>query len=94
MRFPEVAQAIDDIDEVVRAMDGSLADLNTSLDVKLAEWEGGAYGSYQDTKSMWMTSASDIKTPLTSIRNAVAASSERMAATEMANATALARQRA
>jgi len=93
MQFPIVAQAIDDIDEVVRAMNTSLTDLNTSLRTKLADWEGGAYGSYQQTENTWMTAAKDIETLLMAIRNAVAASSERMAATEMNNAAALARGR-
>lgn len=93
MRFPMVAQAIDDIDEVVRAMDTSLSDLNTSLRTKLADWEGGAFGSYAETEATWNTAASDIKNLLFAIRNAVASSSERMAMTEMNNAAALARRR-
>lgn len=91
VNFPMLAAAAGDIDECVRAMDISLADLNTSLDTKLADWEGGAYGNYEQTKTMWMNAAGEIKILLDSIRRGVESANERMTMTELANAARLTR---
>lgn len=91
MSFPALTRAAGDIDECVRAMDTALADLNTSLDTKLADWEGGAFGSYEQTKAMWMNAAGEIKILLESIRRGVDSANERMALTELANANRLTR---
>lgn len=89
--FAALTQAAADIDEVTGALDIALNDLNTSLDSKLADWDGGAFGSYQQTKAMWMNAAGEIKILLNSIARGVDAANERMAITELGNAARLTR---
>jgi WXG100 family type VII secretion target len=91
VNFMALTQAAADIDEVVRAMDISLSDLNRSLDTKLADWDGGAFGSYADTKAMWMNAADQIKILLNAIKSGVDKSNETMAMTELNNAHRLTR---
>jgi WXG100 family type VII secretion target len=91
VNFAELTQAAADIDEVTRAMDIALGDLHTSLRTKLADWDGGAFGSYTDTKAAWDNAANQIKILLDSIRRGVDAANERMANTELAAAARLTR---
>jgi early secretory antigenic target protein ESAT-6 len=91
VNFPALQQAVGDIDNTVSAMNTTLTDLDGRLQSKLAEWDGGAYGSYEQTKLMWMTAAQNISNLLFEIRDAVNASNEQMFMTEMRNASRLQR---
>lgn len=91
MQFPLMVQAIDDINVVVGAMETSLSDLDGSLRLKLAAWEGMANGTYQASQTAWNTAATDIKNLLFEIRNAMQRSVERMQTAEDMNVNALAR---
>lgn len=89
--FAALQLAASDIDETVRAMDQTLDDLNTSLRVKLQDWDGGAFGSYAETENMWMSAAQEIKVLLNSIQMAVERSNQDMLETEIRNAQRLGR---
>jgi WXG100 family type VII secretion target len=91
VNFAELTQAAADIDEVTRALDIALGDLHTSLRTKLADWDGGAFGSYADTKAAWDNAANQIKILLDAIRRGVEGANERMANTELAAAARLTR---
>jgi WXG100 family type VII secretion target len=91
VNFAELTQAAADIDEVTRAMDIALSDLHTSLSAKLVDWDGGAFGSYRDTKAAWDNAAGQIKILLDSIRRGVESANERMAMTELNAAARLTR---
>lgn len=87
VEFPALWQAAMDIDSAVGHMNTSIGELNTSLNTKLAEWAGDANSEYSIAKTNWNSAAAEIDRLLTSIKNAVNASNERMAAAEMRNAT-------
>jgi ESAT-6 family protein len=84
--FPALAQAVSDIDTAISTMRTELDELDTRIRPKLINWEGGAMGSYADTKLAWDTAANNIATLLGSISRGVNESNERMIATEMTNA--------
>jgi WXG100 family type VII secretion target len=85
-RFPELVKASEDINTACQTMMSELDTLNRSLDTKLADWDGGSFGSYQETKTAWNTAAANIQGLLQTISRAVYDSSDRMAAQELANA--------
>jgi early secretory antigenic target protein ESAT-6 len=89
--FIQLQQAADDIDEVVRAMQTTLDDLNRSLAGKLQYWDGGAYGSFSSTQTMWNTAAGEIATLLGYISKAVQDANQRMFETETLNKQMLSR---
>lgn len=84
--FPQLVQGADDIGVAMQTMRSKLEELDTSLRTKLANWDGGAFGSYDQTKLAWDGAARNIENLLNSISQAVVNSSDRMAAQEMANA--------
>lgn len=85
VEFPALWQAAQDIEFAVGHMNTSIGDLNTSLSSKLAEWEGDAPTAYGKAKTDWNNAAAEIDRLLTSVKNAVNASNERMAAAELNN---------
>jgi early secretory antigenic target protein ESAT-6 len=84
--FPALATAVGDIDTAVTTMRTELDDLDTRIRPKLINWDGGAMGSYAETKLAWDTAANNIATLLNSVSRAVGESNERMISTEMTNA--------
>jgi early secretory antigenic target protein ESAT-6 len=84
--FPQLVQGADDIGVAMQTMRTKLDELDTSLRSKLANWDGGAYGNYEQTKLTWDTAARNIENLLGSISKAVYESSDRMAQQEMINA--------
>jgi WXG100 family type VII secretion target len=84
--FPQLVQGADDIKTATTTMNTKLTDLDTSIRAKLAVWDGGAFGSYEQTKLAWDNAARNIESLLGSISRAVVDSSERMANQEMINA--------
>jgi WXG100 family type VII secretion target len=85
-QFPVLQQASTDIGNACNTMMEKLETLNRSLDVKLADWDGGSRGSYTETKNAWNTAASNIQGLLMAISRAVQDSSDKMAAQELRNA--------
>jgi ESAT-6 family protein len=85
--FGQLMQGADDINVAMKTMNDKLTALDASIRPKLADWDGNAYGNYDQLKANWDTSARNIENLLNSIARAVMDSSERMAAQEMQNAS-------
>jgi WXG100 family type VII secretion target len=85
--FAQLVQGADDIGVAMNTMRTKLDELDSSLRTKLANWDGGAFGSYEQTKLTWDGAARNIENLLNSISRAVQESSDRMATQEMINAT-------